>query len=87
VAEAYARFKRVRLLALCARDLSFFASERCSRVVMPEAVFQRNPLTFFVKAPPNSALLFQVSSLQKGGSNVGVRQNIAYSPSADVPPP
>jgi hypothetical protein len=52
---------------------------------MPEALFQRNLLAFFVKAPPNFALLLQVKSLQKGGSNGGVRQNIAYSPPADVP--
>jgi hypothetical protein len=34
----------------------------------------------------NSALLFPFFSLQKGGSNGGVRQNIAYSPPADTFP-
>ena len=35
----------------------------------------------------NSALLFRVFSLQKGGSNGGRHRNSAYSPPADAPPP
>jgi hypothetical protein len=54
------------------------------RSLAREAFFGEIVGLFSPKAIWNSALLFQVFPLQKGGSNVGCHQNVAYSPPADV---
>jgi hypothetical protein len=64
--ETYARLSTVRLLALGAGDSPFLRVNRALRSSRPKRFFREFVGLYCQKAIPNSSLLFQVKSLQRG---------------------